>query len=525
MKVVLVSAGTYPLALGIRYVSAFLKRIGHSVSCLYMSHRGRPDAALPPALLSDFIEHCRGADVVGIGLMTNSFYRACELTDALRKAGTQSVIVWGGTHATVAPRECTDHADYVCVGEGEKAMVVFLDALAAGRDPGLTPGFARLRHGQLEQNPLYPLADDLDSYPFPDYALDGHWVVEHERLVPARPELLRGVLRCYRMLSTRGCPFSCSFCNNATQLHLYRDEGHGRHWVRKRSVETIIAEIEQIRSLYPSVSAVNLVDDLFLIRTEAELEAFVSAYGERVNLPIELDAFPNTVTEAKIRLLSRLPIQLISMGIQSGCQETLLSLYNRPTRVERVADAIRIISSHGLRAEYHYLVCNPFESDASLLQTLRFAASFHRGPAKLRLFPLQFYPGSALCARARGEGVIGEHHETAYHGVYAAREQIAKARYLEIWLRIVLALRGVGVPAGAVHRLVDVVTHPWTRRILDRSWFAPLSFVLYRVGRGLHNVTLRPILQPLSKWRLRRRQRARQVAAGVSAHAEMHKAA
>ncbi len=453
---------------------------------------------MPPSLLDDFVDHCRNADAIGLSLMTNSFFRSRDLTKALRRAEIKAPIIWGGTHPTVAPRESAEETDYVCIGEGEKAFLGFLDAMEANRDPEKTPGFAYFRHGKFVRNPIYPLADDLDTYPFPDYDMEGHYVADKGRLVPAKTQLLRGALRRYRLSSTRGCPFSCSFCNNATQLHLYQEAGYAHHWVRKRSTESIIVELEQIRSRYPKLEAVNLIDDLFLIRREAEVRDFVEAYEKRINLPLEIDAFPNTVNEAKIRLLSRLPIELISMGIQSGSQDTLYNMYNRPTKVETVAEAIRIISRHGLRAEYHYLVGNPFESEQSMIETLRFAARHHRGPAKLRIFPLQFYPGSVLYQRARQEGIIGEEHEDAYRLVYAGKKYLARATYLEIWLRIVLALRGAGAPSRLVHRVIDFAVHRWARKCLDRRWFAPLAFVAYRVGRVLHkNLIYKPFVKPV----------------------------
>ena len=510
MNVALVSTYTYPLALGMRYVSAFLKRNGHQVTCLFMSSVQDKGGTIPPTIIDEFVEHCRGVDLVGLSLMTNSFFRSCELTRALRAAAVKAPIVWGGTHPTVAPEESANEADYICIGEGEQSLLAFLDAMEAGRDLEHTPGFACFRNGEFVQNPTYPLTDDLDTYPFPDYDSKDHYIADGGHLVQARPELLRGTLRRYRLSATRGCPFSCSFCNNATQLQLYRKAGYASQWVRKRSTESILSEIEHIRSRYPQVEAINIIDDLFLIRSETELEEFVEAYARRVDLPLEIDVFPNTVSDAKIRLLSRLPIELISMGIQSGSQDTLYNIYNRPTRVETVARAIRTISRHGFQAEYHYIVGNPFESEDSMIETLRFAASHHRGPAKLRIFPLQFYPGSVLYQRARREGVIGEKHDEAYRLVYTGKQHLKRAAYLEIWLRMVLALRGTGVPSRLVHAIVSFAIHPWTRKCLDHRWFGPLAFVAYRIGRVLHkNLVYKPFVKPVRSLRSRRRRRRR----------------
>lgn len=518
MHVVLVSTYGYPVALGLRYVSSFLKRAEHKVTVLFMSsRRDEAAASFTPGLREDFVDHCRTADVIGMSLMTNTFYRSCFLTEALHAAGIKAPVVWGGTHPTVAPDESAKVADYVCVGEGEQAMLDFTAALEAGHDPAQTRNVACRRKGRLIANPPYPLTDDLDDYPFPDYDLDDHWVVCKDALVPARPELLRGALRRYRLSSTRGCPYSCTFCNNATQMRVYREAGQPKNWVRKRSNDSIISEIESVRSRYPKIEAVNLIDDLFLIRSQPEVDAFVEAYLERVNLPLEVDVFPNTVTEAKIASLARLPIDLISMGIQTGSQATLRRLYNRPTKVETVARAIAILSRHGVRAEYHYLVANPFESDQSMIESLRFVADHHRGPAKLRLFPLQFYPGSVLYDRARREGIIGERHEEAYQGSYTGKKHIKKAAYLEIWLRIVLALRGAGVPSPLVHRLIDSALHRRVRWCLDRRWFAPAGFFLYRAGRMFYkNLFYRPFVKPVVLLRERRRLKRSRRQRGVA---------
>ncbi|MHC4091526.1 MAG: B12-binding domain-containing radical SAM protein, partial [Planctomycetota bacterium] len=321
-------------------------------------------------------------------------------------------------------------------------------------------------------------------------------------LVPVRPELLRGALHRYRIETTRGCPYPCTFCNNAALLRINKDKGK---WVRKRSAENVIAEIEQVRQRFPSVEAVNIVDDLFFIRSEAEIDGFARRYAERVNLPLELDAFPNTITRRKVRSLCRVPISLISMGIQSGSAATLKHIFERPTPVETVAEGIRVLSQARVKAEYHYIVDNPFEPEENVVETLRFAATHHRGPAIVRVFPLQFYPGTPLYDRARAEGLIGARHESAYHYMYTGKKYLKHAAYLEIWLRVVLALRGKGVPSSVVHGLIDFVIHPTVRGLLDRPWFAPASYRLWRMGRVvLKNLIYQPFIRPFRYLRRRK---------------------
>jgi len=452
--------------------------------------------------MEPLVQLCRAADLVGISLLTSGFYQAVSLTRVLRELAVTAPIVWGGTHPTVAPDESLEIADAICMGEGEEPTRQLLECLSTGKDPfeigGLGfPAGGRFRSPAGRINPVLPLDKPLDSYPFPDYDLGTHWVVRDGELVQARPKLLRSALKRVRVQSTRGCPYSCTFCNNTVWQELYRGKGK---WVRERSNESIVAEIKSLRERFPTIEAVNIIDDLFLVRSEQVLEDFVRRYTSQVNLPLELDAFPNTVTEPKVAILSRLPLHLVSMGIQSGSPATLKEIYHRPTTVDRISRCIDLFSRYGLRAEYHYIIGNPYEPEENIIESMHFIAAHHKGPAVLRVFPLMLYPGSPLYLRARADGIIGERHDDAYEPVFTRRRMLARYTYLSLWLDLVLHLRNAGLPPWLAHRLVDVVTNRVVRRCLDRRGFIPAAVLareaLRRIGKTVARL---PFIRPSRK--------------------------
>ncbi len=508
MHTALLATYTHPVALGLRYISAYLKTHGQQVTMFFMrSKRDTAEADFSPALLAELTERLRDVGLIGMSLMTNTFHRACRLTDAIRDAGIRAPIIWGGPHPSLATKESVEKADMVCLGEGEEPMLQVVEALESGKDPRTAGSLAFRRNGQIVKTPVIPLVDELDGLPFPDFDVNSHWVAMGDHFEKATPGTLRGALHRYRIETTRGCPCSCTFCTNTAMANLYGGKGK---WVRKRSNENVIRELESIRARFPTVEAVNIIDDLFFIRSKAEMEEFSRLYESRVNLPLELDAHPNVINETKLQALAKLPVALVSMGIQSGSRETLRETYHRPTDLERIVEGINLLADRKIPAEYHYLVNNPFESDRSRIETLRFAATHHRGPAILRVFPLQFYPGTPLYDRARREGLIEDRHESAYRFTYTGKTHLLGSGYLDIWLRVVLNLRNAGVPRSIVHRLVDVVTYPLVRRVLDRQWFAPLAFGIYRVGRFItHKLIYQPFVRPFR--RLRRKGRRGQV--------------
>jgi anaerobic magnesium-protoporphyrin IX monomethyl ester cyclase len=505
MKIALISTYGHPLALGLRYVSAALKRRGHDVRMIFMaSKRDTARARFAPPLIEALIERVRDADLVGLSLMTNTFHRARVLTEAVRSAGIHVPIIWGGVHPTLAPEECLQIADIVCLGEGEEGMIELAEALEAGRDPTSVEGFWFRSNGTIVQNPVRMLTDDLDARPFPDYDLDDqHYVAKDDALVPATPELLRGVLTRYRVQTTRGCPFQCSFCNNAALRRLYRDKGP---WVRRRSNANVIAELQQRLAQFPMIEAVNVVDDLFFMRDEDDIAEFADLYAERINLPIELDAYPTTVTPRKIEILKRLPVALVSMGIQSGSEDTLFNLYGRRTPVSRIADAIDLLADARIPAEYHYIISNPFEPGANIVETLHFAARHHRPPAIVRIFPLALYPGTPLHERAVAKGIIPGRHEVAYEHTYGSRLYILHDSYLAVMLRVVLALKAMGLSARMAERFVNLVTARPVRFVLDRRWFPYAAFGVYRVGHFVaRKIVYQCVLRPLVWLRRTRR--------------------
>jgi anaerobic magnesium-protoporphyrin IX monomethyl ester cyclase len=513
MEITLVSAHTHPVALGLRYISSCLKAAGHNVEVLFMCPRkATTQADFPQLVLDAFVERCRRADLVGMSLMTGNYHRACALTDRLRRAQIKAPILWGGTHPSVAPVESLETADIVCVGEGEQPVLELTRRLEAGCDPTDIQGLgfgagSPFGNSQAILNPAHYLEANLDKYPFPDYDLATHWIAGKNDFVQAEPQNLRGALHRLRILTTRGCPHSCSFCNNTTMARTYAGKGP---WVRRRSVDNIMAEIRQLRRMFPSIEEINIVDDLFFVRDEDEMREFADKYLAQVNLPLEVDAHPNTVTDAKMAALSRLPISLVSMGIQSASPDTLTRIYNRHTPPDRIASAMEAIHKYRVPAEYHYIVNNPYEPDANVIETMRFVARHHRRAAVLRVFPLMFYPGCPLYDRAHKDGLIGPHHENAYNVIYKGSNQLAGYSYLSIWLRVVLRLRNAGVPTWMALTLVSFVTSRPVRWCLDRRYFPPAAFLAYRIVRKIYQVLIyQPLIKPLRRLRRNARHKDR----------------
>ena len=151
---------------GIRYVSAALQREGFDVHIIFLRDWVHNKLTMPTdeefQLAMDIIQE-KGADLIGVGLMSSLYPMALEATKRMKVAFPHIPIMWGGIHPTSVPEECIGDVDYLCVGEGEMAAVDLCAALRDGRDTTNIPNIWANIDGQIYQNAPRPLIQDLQT--------------------------------------------------------------------------------------------------------------------------------------------------------------------------------------------------------------------------------------------------------------------------------------------------------------------------------------------------------------------------
>lgn len=360
-------------------------------------------------------ELCRDSDLVGVSVMTNYFFKAADLSDRLRER-ISAPVVWGGAHPTVAPVECLDHADLVCIGEGERPLLSILEKLEREEEPEGIPNVLTRKESDPASRELYPPIGDLDSLPFPDYSLEDHHVLLGDRMVELDEDLLRRFCKTasnfdrndeviYEAIASRGCPYHCSFCINNRYLSLY--EGH--RFFRRRSMENLVDELERIRRIYPWFNRIVLQDDCFTATSAEDIRRFSALYRDRVGQPFFFLLNSTTMDEERVKPLLDAGVHKLQVGIQSASRCTNDEIYDRsffsaPQLLER-ARRTQEIYDGGILVTYDIILDNPFEDVDSILQTLKLAIDLPR-PKLLQLFSLTLFPGTAILERALREGVI-----------------------------------------------------------------------------------------------------------------------
>ena len=413
-KIVLISPFAKPiLAIGLRIISAYLKENGHEVKMIFLptDNIGHIHSDF---VCNQIIDLCRDADIIGFTSMSLDFITVSNLTDKI-KAKLDIPVIWGGIHINIKPEECLKHADIICRGEGEEAMLELANNIKSGNIENIKNLWLK-KDGQIIKNDIRPLEDDLDKYPFQDYDIEDHYILFHEHIVQMTTQLLFRFLTTdkdgaeYELLTARNCPHNCTYCNNNFLRKMYSGKGK---YVRQRSIENVIQEIAEITKKFDIFTSVAIKDDVFFIRKTDNIREFCDQYKEKINLPIRCNLSPMYMVEEKFRLLIEAGMHKCAFGIQSFNENTLHEIYKRNCSKQQILDTVNIVSKFPGETQYHFIIDNPFETRESLMETLMFITDLPRN-VELLVFSLVPFPGTDMYEMTRMDNYIESDFESIY---------------------------------------------------------------------------------------------------------------
>lgn len=317
------------------------------------------------ALFSDaeLKERIKGYDLIAFG-MKSSYYPIGMKIVKFAKAQGSKVMV-GGYHATAAPNELLENfdIDYVFHGESELTFPQFL------KNPLLFP---REIFGEKPQN--------LDELPFIDRS------IYREPTENCAGWWYGGKLRrMITVMAARGCPYKCAFCQPLEDNHFGKK-------LRRRSVNSIIAELAWLKKLYKP-DCVMIHDDTFLIQPKW-IEEFIDRYPE-IGLPFWASGRADGVCDHPdlVKKLVKVGWDLISVGFESGSQR-ILDKINKGTTVKQNLEAAKIIKSTGAKIYANYMIGLPWETKGDMQATVKMADTIKAEMPSWAYFTP--YPGCGL---------------------------------------------------------------------------------------------------------------------------------
>jgi radical SAM superfamily enzyme YgiQ (UPF0313 family) len=403
-----------PESLAIRTLHAVLAAKGFKVYSIAFKRQNKDDRMddPDPGEISILIEKIKALNpvFVGISLRSTFFRLSVHLTEKI-KAATGTFVVWGGIHPTIKPVECVKHADAVCVGEGEEAIVDLAHALLKGKDIDNISNIWIKKDKQIVRNDLKPLIQDLDNLPFSALWDENKFIIHNNSILPMR---LENYSAKYWTMTSRGCIFNCTYCCNNSLKKIFKGKGK---YLRRRSPENVIKELILVKCKIPRLEFILFGDDIFTYDLKW-LEKFCIEYKEKVNLPFTCFFHPKYLEEKAISILKVAGLEFFMSGIQSG-SETFRKLYL--SRNEKNSDIIKTgkrIKKYEISVLYNIITNNPIESDTDKYETLKLLTELPK-PYEILTYSLVHFPETQLTKLLLSKGHISEDQvEDKYQKAY-----------------------------------------------------------------------------------------------------------
>src|SRR3989337_31277 len=368
-------AGNLPL--GLLYIAAVLEKAGYNVEILdaFMSDSvfrkigDTINVGMPYGQIKEEIKK-RKPDIVGIANpFTCQVANAIKVGNIVKEINPHILTVVGGPHVTAVPVEFLQEAknvDIAVIGEGEYTMLDVVSFCEGHKKINEVQGIAYRKDESIALNSPRPFIKNLDELPYPAY----HLVDMEQYLNPKKIEYRSFKDRAISMITSRGCPFNCSFCS----VHL-----HMGKMFRAHSVDYIVNHIEHVVNKY-RVKNIFFEDDnltLDLKRFEAICDKIIEK-SIKFNWETPNGIRPDYLTLSLLKKMKKSGCQSLFFGIESGDQCVLDNVIDKRLNLKEVVKVAKMCKDIGLKTAAFYIIGFPGEKKENMLKTVELALRLKR---------------------------------------------------------------------------------------------------------------------------------------------------
>jgi anaerobic magnesium-protoporphyrin IX monomethyl ester cyclase len=354
--------GTILHPLGLLYIAqALRKHFAERVAIEILDMRRR---RLPAEWLAGYLEECR-PDVVGITALNHEARVAHRLAEIAKQWNSDCLTVLGGPYALHQSKvvfENGEEFDWVIEGAGDRNFPQALERYLAGDELGNDiPGFSHRGREEQEQNitTTVDVIKDLDEYAMPAWDLAEF---DAYRWVPTPNPFMRPG-RYATIFTSRGCPYSCSYCHDIFTKKIYF-----------RSVESVLEEIALLHEKY-GVDEFMVLDDIFNLhkpRLKKIMSEVKRRWGGKLRFSFMNGLRADILDKEVIDALKEGGTYIVSVAIETASPR-LQQLIGKRLDIEKARRSIELLEKSGISVLGFFMLGFPTETPEEIQSTIQFA--------------------------------------------------------------------------------------------------------------------------------------------------------
>ena len=339
------ASGVFP-PLGISYLASCLEEEGYKVRI----NDYDADGVKPEDSIKRY-----NPTVVAISATSPVFRQAIRIAKIAKEEGCTTMI--GGPHPTATPKATINNScfDYLVYGEGENTIRDLMNSLEKNGDLKKVDGIFYKEKNKIVRTKPRKLIEDIDTIPFPAY-----------HLLPMKKYRFYAFfdtgIGFSTMLTNRGCPFGCIFCNTRTIF------GSS---LRFRSPKKILDEVELVYNKY-KVKDIYFYDDALTL-SRKHVEGFCNEMKKRkIDLKWSTETRVDKVDFELLDLMKKSGCYMVGYGFESADQKILNNL-KKGTTIEQNAKAVKATRKTGMICRGFFMLGSPGETVTTMSKTINFS--------------------------------------------------------------------------------------------------------------------------------------------------------
>ena len=435
--------------LGPMYISSMLKNHGHECE-LALGHT-----------LEDFEEKIEKfqPDLVGFSIMSGSHYWGKNMAGKIKeKYGIRNI--FGGAHPTFFKEFINEpEVDYLVRGEGEETMKEIMGRIDKNECFHDVPNLSVAKKNETIHNPLRNLRPNLDEYPFPDRSL-------YDDLNQLGDRKVRNVI------TSRGCPFHCTFCFEDAMRDMYKGKGK---YVRIREIDRAIDECKRLLA-ETNAEIIYFADDVFGMKKQW-LYDFLEVYKKEVNVEFICLVRADIVAsdEQYAYKLAEAGCKSVFFGIESGNEHLRNKVLNKQLTDKQILDAAKLLHDAGITFRTYNIVGLPDETLEDAFSTVELNIKIKADYPWCSIFSP--FPGTELTDYAFNKGYLGKEFDY---------DSLDKSFFLETKLQIPHKREIQNLQKFFQTAVLWPWTYPLIKKLIKlpsniffKAWFGLIYFYIY----------------------------------------------